>query len=134
MNYKLSFWEKGITWFAQVVAASIMLQTLYFKFSGAEESIYIFSTIGMEPWGRYATGVAELVASVLLVIPKHVWKGALMALGLMAGAIFFHLTVLGISIEMDHGILFDLAIITLLSSLVVLVIRRNQIPFIVPYI
>ena len=84
-------------WILRIIAALIMLQTLYFKFSGAEESIYIFSKLGMEPWGRIGTGVFELVASVLILFPKTTAIGALLATGLMGGAILFHLTKLGIS-------------------------------------
>jgi uncharacterized membrane protein YphA (DoxX/SURF4 family) len=79
-------------WALRILAAVIMLQTLFFKFSGAEESIYIFSTLGMEPWGRIGTGTLELIASVLILFPKTTWIGALLAIGLMSGAIWFHLT------------------------------------------
>src|SRR5260221_1432550 len=83
-------------WIARIIAAMIMLQTLYFKFSGAEESIQLFSQLGIEPWGRIGTGVLELIASILILIPSTIWMGSLLAIGLMAGAIFSHLTVLGI--------------------------------------
>lgn len=76
-------------WILRILAALIMLQTLFFKFSGAEESIYIFSKLGMEPWGRIGTGVLELIASVLILFPKTTAWGALIAIGLMGGAIFF---------------------------------------------
>ncbi|ELR70081.1 hypothetical protein C900_04078 [Fulvivirga imtechensis AK7] len=69
------------SWIARIVAAVILLQTLYFKFTGAAESVYIFTTIGMEPWGRIGSGVAELVAAVLLLVPATAWLGALLALG-----------------------------------------------------
>ncbi|HEX9642014.1 MAG TPA: DoxX family protein, partial [Candidatus Krumholzibacteria bacterium] len=85
-----------IAWIAQVVAAAILLQTLFFKFSGAPEPVHIFTTLGAEPWGRYASGVAELIAGILLLIPSRAAWGALLAAGVMAGAIVSHLTVLGI--------------------------------------
>jgi putative oxidoreductase len=131
MNYKVSKREQVVTWIAQLVAAAIMLQTLYFKFTGAEESKYIFASIGIEPWGRYGTGIAELVASILLFVPKYVWMGASLTFGLMTGAIFVHLTIIGIAIEMDHGTLFDLAILTWICSLIILYISRTQISFFV---
>ena len=95
-----------------IIAAAIMLQTLFFKFTGAEESIYIFSTMGIEPWGRYLTGIAELVAGLLLIYPRTTHFGALLGVGIMFGAIFSHLTVLGIEVQGDGGYLFGLAIAT----------------------
>ncbi|MEO7992398.1 MAG: DoxX family membrane protein, partial [Chryseolinea sp.] len=88
-----------IYWAARLLAALIMAQTLYFKFTGATESIYIFTTIGMEPWGRIGVGVLELVASILLLINATAWLGAGLAFGLMLGAIGMHLTILGVEIE-----------------------------------
>lgn len=126
----LSKTKKKVSWFCQWVAAIIMLQTLFFKFSGAEESVYIFSTLGMEPWGRYLIGSAELVASGLLLMPALAWLGALAGIGIMSGALFFHLTLLGIDIKGDGGYLFALCVIVLAASLFILFIRRNQIPFI----
>lgn len=105
-------------WILRVLAAVIMLQTLYFKFSGAEESIYIFSTLGMEPWGRIGTGVVELIASVLLLIPRTTPIGALLGLAVMSGALFFHLTKLGIEVKGDHGQLFIYALLVFISCLV----------------
>lgn len=96
---------------ASVIAAIIMLQTLFFKFTGAAESICIFTTVGIEPWGRYGSGMAELLASILLFIPRFKWLGAFVGVGTMAGAIFSHLTVLGIEVQGDGGLLFMYAII-----------------------
>ena len=110
------------SWALRLAAAAILLQTLFFKFSGAKESVYIFSTIGMEPWGRYGTGIVELFASVLLLLPATVPYGALLALGTMSGAIFFHLTRLGIALKPvgDNGELFALAVIVFVCSLALL--------------
>lgn len=119
-----------VSWIGQVVAAVILAQTLFFKFTGAEESKYIFSTLGVEPWGRYFTGTMELVAVALLLIPKTAAIGAALAAGLMAGAIFSHLTKLGVVVKDDGGLLFALAIITLLAATTVLLIRRAQLPII----
>jgi uncharacterized membrane protein YphA (DoxX/SURF4 family) len=125
------------SWMLQLIAAVILAQTLFFKFTGAEESKYIFSTLGAEPWGRIASGVLELVAVVLLLVPRTVVLGALLALGLMSGAIGSHLfTKLGIAVQNDGGLLFGLAITVFISSAAILVIRRRQIPvlgsFLVP--
>lgn len=114
----------------RLIAAIIMVQTLYFKFSGAPESIYIFETLGLEPIGRMGSGIAELIASTLLLIPKTVWAGSLLALGVISGAIISHLTILGLEVQGDGGLLFALAIIVFLCSAVVLWYNRKQIPII----
>lgn len=114
-------------WILRILAALIMLQTLFFKFSGAEESIYIFSKLGMEPWGRIGTGVLELIASVLILFPKTTAWGALIAIGLMGGAIFFHLTKLGISVMNDGGQLFIYALIVFVCGVILLFVYRNTI-------
>ena len=115
---------------ARIVAAAILLQSLYFKFTGVEESRYIFSQIDAEPLGRYASGVVELIASILLFVPQFVWLGAVLALGVISGAIFTHLTVLGIEVKDDGGLLFGLACAVFVCSLIVLWQRRWQIPLI----
>jgi putative oxidoreductase len=122
------------SWALQLTAAVILLQTLFFKFTAAEESVYIFTTLGLEPWGRVGSGVAELIAAILLLIPATAPLGAVGAMGLMAGAIVSHLTVLGIEIKGDGGLLFGLAVIVFASSAAVLVIRRGQIPALVRYL
>ncbi|MEQ8238248.1 MAG: DoxX family protein [Cyclobacteriaceae bacterium] len=119
---------KVFEWILSLVAAFILLQTLFFKFSGAEESIFIFSTVGMEPWGRYASGVVELIAGVLLLVPKYRVYGSMLALGVISGAIFFHLTVLGIEVKGDGGQLFYYALTVFLASLFILFIRKKEIP------
>lgn len=105
---------KTIIWIIRIVAATILLQTLYFKFSGAEESVYIFSTLGMEPYGRISSGVAELIAAILILIPRTTLIGAIMGFGVMLGAILSHLFVLGIEVQNDGGELFILGIISFL--------------------
>ena len=116
------------SWTLQVVAAAILAQTLFFKFSGAEESKYIFATLGAEPWGRVATGFAELVAVMLLLAPRTVTLGALLSVGLMTGAIGAHFTKLGIVVRDDGGLLFGLATTVFVCSAAVLVLRRREIP------
>ena len=100
-----------VLWICRLVAAALLLQTLYFKFTASAESVYIFTTVGMEPVGRIGVGVLELIAGVLLLITSRAWMGAVLALGLMAGAIFLHLTVLGIEVMDDGGQLFIYALI-----------------------
>lgn len=112
---------------ARLLAAVIMLQTLFFKFSASAESVYIFSTIGMEPWGRIGVGVAELIAAVLLVMTRWSWLGALLGIGLMAGAVGMHLTLLGIEIMGDGGYLFALALLVLVCSALVLYLQRTHV-------
>jgi putative oxidoreductase len=119
-----------LSWVAQIIAAIIMFQTLFFKFSGASESIEIFSKLGLEPWGRIGTGVAELIASILLLIPSVAWLGAFLGLGLMTGAIFSHLTQLGIVVQNDGGQLFIYAVIVLVCCLTVLYLHRHKIPLV----
>jgi uncharacterized membrane protein YphA (DoxX/SURF4 family) len=122
--------KKVVYWILRLIAAAIMLQTLFFKFSAAPESVYIFSTLGMEPWGRLGTGVLELVASLLILIPATTAFGALLGAGLMAGAILSHLTRLGIEVQGDHGQLFLYACLVLVSCLALLYTHRSQLPFV----
>jgi uncharacterized membrane protein YphA (DoxX/SURF4 family) len=112
-------------WVLRIIAAVIMLQTLYFKFSGADESVYIFSQLGMEPWGRIGTGVLELIASLLILFPKTTFPGALLAAGLMAGAIGSHLFKRGIVIKNDGGQLFIYALLVFFSSAALIFIYRH---------
>lgn len=109
-----------------MIAAVIMLQTLYFKFTGAPESVYIFSKLSMEPWGRIGAGVMELISSVLLLFNATVWLGAVLAIGVMAGAVLSHLIILGVEVQGDGGYLFVLALIVFLASTVVLWYQQNQ--------
>ncbi len=114
-----------ISWILRIVAALILLQTLYFKFGGKPEAIHIFSTLGVEPWGRIALGVLELITAILLVLPSTVWLGAVIGTGLMFGALSAHLTVLGIEVQGDGGGLFVMALITLLACVSLLIIHQN---------
>jgi hypothetical protein len=129
-SHPLSTGETATSWLLQLIVAGILLQTLFFKFTGAEESVYIFTTLGAEPWGRIGSGVAELVASILLLVPATIPLGAVLSLGVMAGAIVSHLAVLGIEIKGDGGLLFGLAVTVFVLSTAILIIRRAQIPFV----
>jgi uncharacterized membrane protein YphA (DoxX/SURF4 family) len=115
-------------WIIKLIAVIILVQTLFFKFTGAEESIYIFTTLGIEPYGRIGSGIVELLASVLILIPRTTLLGALLGLGTMAGAILSHLFVLGIEVKKDGGELFILAIITLICCTILVIHNRSKIP------
>jgi len=119
-----------ISWALRLIVAIILLQTLFFKFTAADESVYIFSTLGMEPWGRIGSGVFELIASVLLLIPSTVIPGAAMAMAATGGAIFFHLTKLGVALTPvgDKGELFVLAVAVTLCAAALLLMHRQEVP------
>jgi len=125
MNMSLSIGTIA-PWVLRILAALIMLQTLYFKFSGSEESVYIFSQLRMEPWGRIGTGILELIASILILYPKTTFLGSVLAIVLMIGAIGAHLTKLGFVVKNDGGQLFIYALLVLVSSIILAVIYRND--------
>ena len=114
----------------RIVVAGILIQTLRYKFNGHPDSIYIFTQVGMEPYGRIGIGVLELIAAILLLIPKTVWLAALLTLGIISGAIFFHLTKIGIEVHGDGGTLFYLGLATFLLSGIILWIDRKNISMI----
>lgn len=116
---------KIVSWIFAIIAATIMLQTLYFKFSAAPESVELFTKLGMEPWGRIGIGVAELISSILILVPASRFWGAFLGAGLMGGAIYFHLTVIGIYDNQGSPLLFVYAALTLFSCAIVLVIHRR---------
>jgi hypothetical protein len=122
----------ALSWACQLVAAAILGQTLFFKFSAASESVHVFATLGVEPWGRLLAGTLELVAVVLLLVPRWAGLGAVLAVGLMLGALGAHLTVLGIAVQGDGGLLFALALITLACAATVAIIRRRTLPIVGP--
>jgi putative oxidoreductase len=133
--------QSAASWVLQLAVAGVLLQTLFFKFTGAEESVYIFSSVGkfigvaaVEPWGRIGSGVLELIASILLLIPATAPLGAILTIGVMAGAIVSHLVILGIEVMGDGGLLFGLALAALIGSTIVLVLRRSQIPVVGHYL
>jgi uncharacterized membrane protein YphA (DoxX/SURF4 family) len=115
-----------ITWILRLLAALIMLQTLYFKFTAHPQSVALFTTLGMEPWGRIGTGVVELIASLLILYPRTTGWGALLGAGMMSGAIFFHLTKLGIKFDGDY-VLFIYAVTAFACCAALLVIYRRQV-------
>ena len=114
------------TWIIKLAAVIILLQTLYFKFTAAEESVYIFSTLGAEPFGRIGSGIIELIASILILMPRTTLLGALLGLGTMSGAILSHLFFLGIEVKNDGGTLFILAIITFICCAILVFQNRDK--------
>jgi putative oxidoreductase len=118
-----------ISWIARIIAAIILLQTLFFKFTAAPESVYIFTKVGAEPWGRIGSGAVELIAAILLLTPRWNWLGSLLAIGVMIGAIGAHLTLLGIEVQGDHGLLFGLAWAVLVTAAINLFLHRTEIPY-----
>ena len=128
----LSRTQNVISWALQLIVAVILLQTLFFKFTGAEESKYIFSTLlgDREAVGRIGSGVIELITAVLLLYPRTTWLGALLALGTAGGAILSHLTKLGVVVRGDGGLLFALALTVFVGSAVVLFLHRSEIPIV----
>jgi uncharacterized membrane protein YphA (DoxX/SURF4 family) len=124
-----------ISWICRIAVAIILLQTLFFKFTGAEESKYIFTTLlgpDLEAFGRIGSGVVELVAAILIVLPRTAWLGSFLSLGTISGAIFSHLTMLGIVVKDDGGLLFALAVTVVVLSAVVLLIHRRELPILGP--
>ena len=119
-----------LSWVLRIMGAIILLQTLFFKFTAAPESVYIFTKVGAEPWGRIGSGVVELIAAILILTPRFTWLGSLLAIGVMAGAILSHVTVLGIEVRSDKGLLFALALIVFVCSTVNLLLHRTEIPVI----
>lgn len=119
-----------LSWILRIGASVILAQTLFFKFTAAPESVYIFDKVGLGAPGRIGSGIAELIAVILLLIPGTVWLGAALALAVMGGAIMSHLTVLGIVVMNDHGLLFGLALTVAFCSAILLVIHRRSIPLI----
>lgn len=120
-------------WIVKLIAVIILLQTLFFKFTAAPESVYIFSTLGIEPFGRIGSGIVELIASVLILIPKTNLLGAIIGLGTMVGALLSHILILGIEVKNDGGTLFGLAIITFLCCLVMIYWNRDKLLNLLPF-
>ena len=114
----------------RIVIAILLIQTLYFKFTAHPDSVYIFSQIGLEPFGRIGIGILELITAILILNPKSIWLGSLLSTGIISGAILMHLTKLGIEINNDGGILFYIALTILMLSVFVLFKSRKNIPMI----
>lgn len=122
--------SKKIILVLRIIVAIILIQTLRYKFTAHPDSVYIFSKVGLEPFGRIGIGVLELISAILLIIPRTIWLGALLTVGIIGGAVMMHLTQLGIEINNDGGTLFYLALVTLILSFIILFNQRKNIPFI----
>lgn len=120
MNYRNIF-----LWILRLVPAVILLQTLYFKFTGHPQSVKLFTMIGMEPYGRIGSGVVELIAAVLILIPRFTGYGAILGLVMMTGALFFHLTKIGIYFDGDP-VLFIYALITFICCAALIFVHRSR--------
>jgi uncharacterized membrane protein YphA (DoxX/SURF4 family) len=114
----------------RIIVALILIQTLRFKFTAHPDSVYIFEQVGLEPVGRIGIGIAELISGILILIPRTVWLGAIMTMGIIGGAIFMHLTDLGIEVRGDSGVLFITAVVTFILATILLFIHRKDIPII----
>ncbi len=131
-NDGLTSGQRIVSRICSLIAAGIMIETLFFKFTGAEESVYIFSKMHTEPWWRWGQGIWELLASIGLLLPRWRWAGAILTTGAMGAAILSHMTWLGISILGDHGLLFGMACVTLICGFTALMLHRHEIPFTAP--
>ena len=120
MNIKLIF-----LWVLRLIAALIMIQTLYFKFTAHPQSVQLFTEIGMEPQGRIITGIFELIASILILIPRYTVYGALLGCMMMTGAIYFHLTKIGVNFGGDP-VLFIYAVTTFVCCAILVFVYRAQ--------
>jgi putative oxidoreductase len=130
------------SWACRILAAIILLQTLFFKFTAAPESVYIFTKVGtfihshipfasistVEISARIGSGLMELIAAVLLLTPRFVCAGAVLGIAATGGAIVSHLTFLGIEVQGDKGLLFFLAIAVFVTSAIALFLHRMQVP------
>lgn len=120
--------NKNLSWALRIVIAIVLLQTLRYKFFAHPDSVYIFTELGLEPYGRIGIGVLELIAALLILVPRTIWLGALLVVGLMSGAIMSHLTQLGIEVNGDGGVLFFMALGVFILSAIVLFNQRKSIP------
>lgn len=130
MSTTLSGKANFVSWVSRLIAAAIMGQTLFFKFSAAPEAVALFEKLGVEAWGRLATGGFELLAVILLLVPRTAAIGGALTVGLMGGAIMSHLTVLGIAVEDDGGALFIMAIVTLIAGAITSWLHRTELPIV----
>ena len=121
--------NKTVLLVLRIAVAAILVQTLRFKFTGHPDSVYIFTQVGLEPKGRIAIGVLELISAILILVPKTTWIGAGLTMGVIGGAIMMHLTQLGIDVKGDSGLLFYTAVVTFVLSAIVLWYVRKSIPF-----
>lgn len=121
--------KKKLPLLLQIIVAIILIQTLKFKFTAHPDSVYIFTKVGLEPYGRIGTGITELIAGILLLIPRTTWIGAMLTLGIIGGAIMMHITKLGLEVNNDGGVLFITAMVTFILSAIILWTKRKEVKF-----
>jgi hypothetical protein len=119
--------KNTISWILRLTVSVIFLQTLYYKFTAHPDSVHIFSALGLEPWGRIGLGFVELITSVLILFNKTKIIGMLTSIGIIVGAVFSHILVLGVNVSNDGGGLFTLAIIVLVASIIFLFVNEKEI-------
>lgn len=118
--------KNSISWVLRLTVAIILLQTLYYKFTAHPDSVHIFSALGVEPWGRITLGIIELITSILILLPKTKIIGMATSLGIILGAVFSHILVLGVNVSNDGGALFSLALIVLIASTIFLIMYKKE--------
>lgn len=121
--------SKHISLILKITIAVIMIQSLFFKFSGAQESIDLFTKLAgkREAFFRIGIGILELITSIILFVPQKTWLGASLSLGIMSGAVLSHLTILGVAHHNDGGALFFCALLALVSSSILLYLHRKEV-------
>lgn len=122
-------YKNQISWILRILIAVIYLQTLYFKFTAHPDSVYIFSKLGVEPYGRIGLGIIELITAALILTPATKLIGLIVSLGIITGAIFSHLLVIGTNVKGDSGTLFLLAIIVFVSTIILLIMNKKEVQF-----
>ena len=122
----MSKFKKILSWACRITISIILIQTLRHKFAGSELSVYIFEQIGLEPWGRYMVGISELIVGILVLIPRTVWIGSIGAMFVMGGALFFHITNLGIEVKGDGGALFKMCLVVFILSIITTYLHLNK--------
>ena len=122
--------KKYVPLIIRIVIAVILVQTLRYKFTAHPDSVYIFEKAGLGDAGRIGSGIAELIAAILILIPRTIWLGALLTLGIISGAIVTHLTKIGIEVNGDGGTLFFMAIIIFILSAITLWLHKKELPFV----
>lgn len=118
--------KNTISWMLRLTVSVILLQTLYYKFTAHPDSVHIFSVLGVEPWGRIGLGIIELIIAFFILLPKTSLIGMLASLGIILGAVFSHVLVLGVNVSNDGGGLFTLAIIVLIASTIFLFMHKRE--------
>ncbi len=119
--------KNKILWVLRLAISAILLQTLYYKFTAHPDSVFIFESLGVEPFGRIGLGIIELITAILILINSTRILGLLLSLLIILGAIFSHFIVLGLQIANDGGGLFSLAIIVFICSVISLIILKEEV-------